>query len=413
MARNPTVYKRCDCPDQNRPKKVGGCAHSWSYNRTNDEGKRTRATIPESVGLTQAQAQAILDGMAPGVAPEPVETNLTFRQWATDWLSRRRAKEVSVQSYESIVRVHLNPRWGSKRLRTIQKAQVEAWVQEMEATKSLANSTADGHWRVFKMILKDALQNGKIASNPTYEVDGPYVEESASYVFSTDECWAIYDAFPEQYRLIPMLGFACGVRQAEALAVCEDVIDTDSKLLTVRRQVLRTKETEYRPTIVDRLKTSPRLSTKDVPIPPYLQDALDEHMERHPPQPAENVLWEHKKTIADCERGSVRALFWSRRKNLVCRNHFNDDAWKPTLRKLGIKDEKGNLPTFHDLRHTFISTCLQNGIPEHTVAAWVGDSVEELRRTYSHLLRDHADTHGAIAAGLTARPKLALVREAA
>ncbi|MFF6954359.1 hypothetical protein ACFZAD_37755 [Streptomyces iakyrus] len=44
------------------------------------------------------------------------------------------------------------------------------------------------------MIVKDAPQNGKSASNPTYEVDGPYVAESTSYVFSADECWAIYDA---------------------------------------------------------------------------------------------------------------------------------------------------------------------------------------------------------------------------
>ncbi|MDX2557710.1 tyrosine-type recombinase/integrase [Streptomyces stelliscabiei] len=412
MARKPTVYKRCDCSDQNRPKK-GGCGHSWSYNRTTDAGNRTRATIPDSVGLTQAQAQAILDGMTPGVAPEPVETNLTFKQWSADWLSRRRAKEISVQGYESAVRVHLNPRWGRQRLRTIKKAQVEAWVQEMEANKRIANSTADGHWKVFKMILKDALQNGKIASNPTYEVDGPYVEASTSYVFSADECWAIYDEFPKHYRPIPMLGFACGLRQGEALAVCDDVIDTDGKVLTVRRQVLRTKESGYSPTLVDRLKTSPRLNTKNVPIPPYLQDVLDEYMEWRPPRPTANVLWEHKKTITECKRGSVQALFWTRRGNLVCRNHFNDDAWKPTLLKLGIKDEEGNLPTFHDLRHTFISTCLQNGIPEHTVAAWVGDTVEELRRTYSHLLRDHADTHGAIAAGLTARPKPTLVRAAA
>ncbi|WAX80354.1 tyrosine-type recombinase/integrase [Streptomyces sp. KMM 9044] len=195
--------------------------------------------------------------------------------------------------------------------------------------------------------------------------------------------------------------------------MCDDVIDTDGKLLTVRRQVLRTKESGYSPTLVDRLKTSPRLNTKNVPIPPYLQDVLDEYMEWRPPRPTANVLWEHKKTITECKRGSVQALFWTRRGNLVCRNHFNDDAWKPTLLKLGIKDEEGNLPTFHDLRHTFISTCLQNGIPEHTVAAWVGDTVEELRRTYSHLLRDHADTHGAIAAGLTARPKPTLVRAAA
>ncbi|MDI3407711.1 tyrosine-type recombinase/integrase, partial [Streptomyces cavernicola] len=300
MARKPTVYKRCDCPDQNRPKK-GGCSHSWSYNRTNDEGKRTRATIPESVGLTQAQAQAVLDGMTPGVAPEPIETNLTFRQWSADWLSRRRAKEVSVGTYEVAIRIHLNPRWGNQRLRTIKKAQVEAWVQEMEANKRIANSTADGHWKVFKMVIKDALQNGKITANPTYEVDGPYVGESPSYVFSPDECWAIYDAFPEQYRPIPMLGFACGVRQAEAFAVCDDVIDTDKGLLTVRRQVLRSKETHYKPTLVDRLKTSPYLNTKDVPMPPYLLEALKENRRRHPPQATQSVLWEHKKGIDDCK----------------------------------------------------------------------------------------------------------------
>ncbi|MFZ3557244.1 tyrosine-type recombinase/integrase [Streptomyces sp. BH055] len=342
--------------------------------------------------------------MTPGATPEAVETNLTFKQWAADWLSRRRAKETSLHGYESAIRVHLNPRWGNKRLRSIRKAQVEAWVQDMEANPAIANSTAEGHWKVFKMILKDALQNGKITSNPTYEVEGPYVKASDSYVFSTEECWALYDAFPKHYRVIPMLGFACGLRQAEALAICTDVIDTKTKLLTVRRQILRTKESGYSPTLVDRLKTSPRLNTKTVPMPDYLVDSLDAFMEERPPRPTPNVLWEHRKTITECERGTAQALFWTTRGNLVCRNHFNDDAWKPTLRKLGIKDEKGNLPTFHDLRHTFISTCLQGGIPEHTVAAWVGDTVEELRRTYSHLLKDHADTHGATAARLSARP---------
>ncbi|MFD7504768.1 tyrosine-type recombinase/integrase [Streptomyces sp. NPDC059850] len=412
MARKPTVYKRCECPDQNRPKK-GGCNHSWSYNLTNSEGRRTRASIPESVGLTQAQAQAVLDGMTPGMAPEPVEANLTFRQWAADWLSRRRAKETSVSSYEIAIRVHLNPRWGRQRLRTIKRAQVETWVQEMEANESIANTTAEGHWKVFKMVIKDALQNGKITSNPTYEVDGPYAGASKSYVFSPDECWAIHDEFPARYRPIPMLGYGCGTRQAEAFGVCDDVIDPDRGLLTVRRQVLKTKETHYKPSLIDRLKTSPRLSSKEAPMPPYLQDALGEYMERFPPRATETVLWEHKKKIDDCKRGPVRALFWTPRNNLLCRNYFNEGLWKPTLLKLGIKDEDGNLPTFHDLRHTFISTCLQNGIPEHTVAAWVGDSVEELRRTYSHLLKNHADTHGAVAAGLTARPKLSVVRNVA
>ncbi|MDX3132903.1 hypothetical protein PV367_24720 [Streptomyces europaeiscabiei] len=118
------------------------------------------------------------------------------------------------------------------------------------------------------MIMKDALQNGKIDSNPTYEVDGPYVGRSTSYVFTPEECWAIYEEFPKRYRLISMFGFACGTRQAEAFGVCEDVIDWDRCLLTVRRQVLRIKETDYKCLLVDRLKTSPRLDSKVVPAPP-------------------------------------------------------------------------------------------------------------------------------------------------
>ncbi|MFC4463228.1 hypothetical protein ACFPH6_01155 [Streptomyces xiangluensis] len=54
-----------------------------------------------------------------------------------------------------------------------------------------------------------------------------------------------------------------------------------------------------------------------------------------------------------------------------------------------------------------------SSVTRYTVAAWVGDSVEELGRPYSHLLKDHADTHGAVLAGLMARPKLLRVRNAA
>ncbi|MGI5337627.1 tyrosine-type recombinase/integrase [Streptomyces sp. CA-181903] len=354
--------------------------------------------------MTRAKAQTILDETPAGTVPEPVVTNLTFRQWAADWLDRRRVKETSLASYEIAIRKHLNPRWGRKRLQNIEKAQVEAWVKEVEADPRIANSTAEGHWKVFQMIMKDALQNGKITRNPTYEVEGPYVGPTDWYVFTPEECWAIYDEFPERYRPIPMLGFACGARQAEAFAVCQDVMSFDTGLLTLRRQVLKTQETGHKPMLIDRLKTSPRLTTKDVPAPSYLQEELAGHAERYPPMVTETVLWEHKKTVDTCKRGPARALFWTPRGGLLSRSHFNDDLWKPVLRRLGIKDEKGELPTFHDLRHTFISTCLQNGIPEHTVAAWVGDTVEELRRTYSHLLKDHADTHGAVAARLTARP---------
>ncbi|MFE3139597.1 tyrosine-type recombinase/integrase [Streptomyces scopuliridis] len=378
---------------------------------TNRQGKRQEFYL----GTSKAAAETVIERYyMDDILPDEVaqgdhseDRKLLFRDWAADWLSRRRAKESSIERYEIAIRVHLNPRWGSHRYVSIKKAQVEAWVREMEANEKIANSTAEGHWKVFQMITKDALQNGKITVNPCYEVEGPYVEKTKPYIFSDDEIWAVYDEFPERYRPIPLLGYGCGVRQAEAFATCTDVIDRKSGLLTVHRQVLSTKEFHYRATLVDRLKTSRRkngIHSKTVPIPDHTMEAIDKYEAKYPARPTQTILWRHGKTVDTCDRGPAEALFWTPRGNLVSRDTFNEDAWKPTLRKLGIKQEDGTLPTFHDTRHTYISKMLQNGMKPETVALWVGDSVEEIRRTYNHLLKEQVEDHRSAITRLTARP---------
>ncbi|WP_406002144.1 hypothetical protein [Streptomyces sp. NBC_00829] len=212
---------------------------------TNREGRRQEFYL----GRSKATAEKALEryyeeGILPDeAAPEDrsEDRNLLFREWADKWLSRRRAKMTSVAQYEIAVRVHLSPRWGGHRLASIRKAQVEAWVREMEDSKKIANSTAELHWKVFKMITKDALQNGKINANPCYEVEGPYIEKTQPYIFSDDEAWALCDEFPERFAVIPLLGFGCGVRQGEAFGTCTDVIGRKNGMLTVHRQVLRTR----------------------------------------------------------------------------------------------------------------------------------------------------------------------------
>ncbi len=105
----------------------------------------------------------------------------------------------------------------------------------------------------------------------------------------------------------------------------------------------------------------------------------------------------------------VKALLWTRQGNLLSSTTFNDSAWKPTLRKPGIRHPDGTLPTFHDTRHTYISKTLQNGVPPETVALWVGDSVQEIRRTHHHLLDERVEDHRAHVTRLTARPVRARV----
>ncbi|MFK0290704.1 tyrosine-type recombinase/integrase [Streptomyces sp. NPDC090442] len=378
---------------------------------TNRQGRRQEYYLGNSKAAAEKAIERYYeeDLLPDEAAPEDrsEDRNLMFRAWADEWLSRRRAKATSVSQYEIAVRVHLNPRWGSHRIASIRKAQVEDWVQELEDNTAIANSTAELHWKVFKMITRDALQNGKITANPCYEVEGPYIEKTQPYIFSDDESWAVCDAFPERYAPIPLLGFGCGVRQGEAFGTCADAIGRNNGVLTVHRQVLRSKETDYKPTLVNRLKTSRRkggINTKSVPMPDHVMEAIERHETKYPPLSTETILWTHGRTIDSCQRGPAKALFQSPQGNLLSNDTFNERAWKPTLRKLGIKHDDGTLPTFHDARHTYISKMLQNGLPPETVALWVGDSVKEIRRTYNHLLDEQVEDHRARVNLLTARP---------
>ncbi|MGW1275462.1 tyrosine-type recombinase/integrase [Streptomyces tsukubensis] len=378
---------------------------------TNREGRRQEFYLGTSKDAAEGALELYYekDVLPDEVPPEDrsEDRNLLFRDWAADWLSRRRAKANTVSQYRSIVRLHLVPRWGGHRVASIRKAQVEAYVQEIEHNSEIANSTADLHWRVFKMVIRDAFQNGKITGNPCHEVEGPCIEKTEPYIFTDDEIWAIYDEFPERYALIARFGFGCGVRQAEAFGACSDAIGRKDGMLTVYRQVLRTEETGHIPMLINRLKTSRRrggINTKRVPMPDHLQEYSEYHEAKYPPLLTEAVHWVHGRTIETCQRGPAEVLTSSSQGNLMNSFTFNEGAWKPTLRKLGIKHEDGSLPTFHDTRHTYISKMLQNGLPPETVALWVGDSVKQLRDTYNHLLDEQVEDHRAQVSRLTARP---------
>jgi integrase len=53
--------------------------------------------------------------------------------------------------------------------------------------------------------------------------------------------------------------------------------------------------------------------------------------------------------------------------------------------------------THHDLRHLFITRCMESGVDIPTIARWVGhaDGGALIMRTYSHLLKEHSQAMAA------------------
>ena len=65
--------------------------------------------------------------------------------------------------------------------------------------------------------------------------------------------------------------------------------------------------------------------------------------------------------------------------------HDPKDRMIRMLRKLVTDTEFGGI-TWHSLRHSFISTCLHNGVPIEIVGGWVGHLSPETTRRYAHFL---------------------------
>jgi integrase len=105
-------------------------------------------------------------------------------------------------------------------------------------------------------------------------------------------------------------------------------------------------------------------SLRDVPMPGFLRDAIAAHVQALELQ-AGDVL---------CRTG---------RGTLLRRDYYNSKVWKPAIAKAELPDDT----TFHDLRHTFASTALAEGVPISEVSRWLGHrSITTTVDLYGHLV---------------------------
>ncbi|WP_406093361.1 tyrosine-type recombinase/integrase [Kitasatospora purpeofusca] len=84
--------------------------------------------------------------------------------------------------------------------------------------------------------------------------------------------------------------------------------------------------------------------------------------------------------------GGAKVLFRSSRGNLFRRDAFYK-TFKRALAAAGLPADF----RFHDLRHSFASHALDQGVPEATVQLYMGHaSAEELKGTYHHQVKGAA-----------------------
>ncbi|MFJ2187799.1 tyrosine-type recombinase/integrase [Kitasatospora sp. NPDC087861] len=309
----------------------------------------------------EAYEAKVRDGKSTGVVVRPKQFKTTFKQWSETWLNPRKKRKPGTQeSYEANMRKHILPQFGGMRLYKIQPDDVQDWVWAL-SDKGLAPRTVHLIFKTFRACINSAVRKRTLTYSPCIDIELPEIKRRKVVPATREQVWALCEAMPSHARALILVGVGCGLRSGEAFGLCLDSVNFEAGTLTVRRQVIKVKSKTQ---LVDYNKTETS-HEREVPLPAFVHRALLDHLDRF--------------SVLRLENGA-EVIFRSQQRNVIRRDHFYR-TFKRALEKAGLPADF----RFHDLRHSFASHALDQGVSEATVQLYMGHaSANELKGTYHH-----------------------------
>jgi integrase len=96
---------------------------------------------------------------------DPTAGQLTINEFIPDWLDALDVDSRTEDNYRSILRNHIQPRWGKTALAEVSNLKVQAWRKHLRAS-GLATVTVDGFVKLLSLLLSDAADEKLIGANP-------------------------------------------------------------------------------------------------------------------------------------------------------------------------------------------------------------------------------------------------------
>lgn len=297
-------------------------------------------------------------------------TQLTYRQWMKEWLSRKEVliKEATLASYAASAENHILPALGDLLLSEITEQRLQAqalrWLEEgrCDGTGGLSERTVRGMVALVKLSLKAAAKEGYVPPQQ-YEILFPPQREVAHLRVLGKEEQAILVQHIYLNLTPKNLGiFFCmhtGLRIGELCALRWGDIDLENRTVTVSRTMQRIyrrdADGQGRTKI---LITTPktRNSVRVVPLASLLMPIL----RRMDPGDAGAYLLTGKTT------------------------HTEPRTYRDYYNRLLAKLELPHV-NFHGLRHTFATRLIESGADYKTVSELLGHaSVNITLNLYVH-----------------------------
>lgn len=300
----------------------------------------------------------------------------TLDMLGIDWLKAQKTviKPSSYLSFETAWRVHVQPKWGTRKVVSIRHGEVQAWVSELAAKKS-ATVVLRAHG-ILASILDGAVKDQRVAKNVARGVTLPK-KQARKKPYLTHAQVERLAAASSKPTVVRFLAYT-GLRWGEMAGLHVEHIDTEKRRVSVVQNAV---------TVGSRIEvgTPKTHEARTVPYPAFLEAELKALLsgkpahgivfgdgENYMPLPRTGSGW-FSRAVDRCILADTQAA----EKSLAL-----DEKPAPIMPRV----------TPHDLRHTAASLAISAGANVKAVQRMLGHASAAMTLdTYADLFDDDLD----------------------
>jgi integrase len=310
---------------------------------------------------------------------DPEAFKRPWGDWCDEWWPTRSVEASTLRNDASRRRNHLDPRWADAPIGSITRQDVKSWAAQLRRG-GLGPETVRRAVHLLSASLVAAVDQEVIEANPAARLKLPGGPPAPERYLTHEEYDTLRSALPTtDDQLVADLLVNTGLRWGELAGLHWRRVDLE-------RGLLRVVETFDEPN--GAMKAYPKgKRVRDVPLTPDLVTRLAERERGKGPCPIEHKVGRcpGSLVLTTDEGGALRNSNWSYR------------VWTPSVELSHVGHVR-----IHDLRHTYASWLLQDGISLADVGRLLGHVSPQTTQRYAHL----AETPSAAVLAALSAPRL-------
>jgi integrase len=284
----------------------------------------------------------------------------TVLEYSRRWAASRIHRPTTARRVESMIDTHIaGTSLGACRLAAVTPSEVQAWASDR--AQVLAPTTLRNLVSLLRSVYASAVLDRLVATSPVVRLSLPATHRERVVPLSVEQVLALTQAMPRRNRAMVVTQAGLGLRIGELLSLRVQDVDFMRRTVRIEWQLAPGQKTRSAP------KT--RRSTRTVPLPQVVAEALSRHIEE----------------FAPAEDGT---LFTTRFGTPYRHDYYGSQIFARAVASASLPKST----TSHDLRHHYASVLLAQGESVVAVAERLGHHNASLvLSTYGHLMPDSED----------------------